>query len=609
MTLSRWTPLFNGIEFARGSNAPDSVITVSQVISVARIDLTDPDIRFLATPRMTNYLEGTRETSALRVGSFLSQYGLQFAINANFYTSASGIDPPEGTPMDVFGLLISQGVVVSSTKADLYRASILFTTNNQPQIIFTNSVPGTNYPGTYTAVSGNYPLLRNGQNVAPPPDQLTARNGFGLSQDHRYLFLLTVDSNATDSHGAYFSHLASWLKFVGAYEAINLDGGGSTTMVTLDCQGNVNELNRSFVPGERKVAAHFGIYARSLPQFITDVEISPFNATATIRWRTAAPASAQVEYGTTMSYGFSVSNTTPLVNHVVTLNNLLPRTQYCLLIAAGSGTNAYYSFPCRFVTPSFLDTTNRIPLFGITNQWRYTTNNLDGIRWQAPSYEDSSWLGPAPALFYLEDNPAVSPKNTGLPPTGGPVTGALVAPTCYFRTHFNFHDDPFETVLYLTNYIDDGAVFYLNGIEIARIRVPAAPSVISYRTLATLNPPCGGFDATCPDVLTISGGLNTNLFLGDNVLAVELHQANNQATDAVFGSALSYNPTVAPRPNLQILTEGPTTTLFWNGIGFVLQHADDPTGPWTDIAPPVSNSPWILTGAAGTSFFRLHRRY
>jgi hypothetical protein len=590
-------------------NTADTQIPVSQVATVVRIDLTDPDVHFLATPRTTNYLEGTRETSAMSISRYLSKYQLQLAINANFYSTAISIDPPEGTPMDVFGLLVSQGLVVSPTKADVYRASILFSTNNQPLIVFTNTVPGTNNPGIYTAVSGNYPLLRNGQNIAPPTDTRTARNGFGLSQDRRYLYMLTIDSVASDSDGANFSEVASWLRFVGAYDAINLDGGGSTTLDTLDCYGEVLQLNRSFSKPERNVASHFGVYASPLPSFISNVEIVPFNTTATVRWQTAAPASAQVEYGPTISYGsFSASNSIPLTNHVATLNGLLPHTlqRFLILVTAGSNT---YSLPCYFTTTSFLDATVRVPIFGLTNSWKYTTNNLDGVRWQAPSYDDSGWLGPAPALFYIEDNSAVLPKGTGLPPTGGTVTGAPGSPTYYFRTHFTFYDDPWETIFYLTNYIDDGAVFYLNGTEIARIRVPAAPSMISYRSLALTAPPCGGFDASCPDVLTISGALKTNLFLGDNVLAVELHQANNQATDAVFGSALSYNPTVAPRANLQILTEGPTTTLFWNGIGFVLQHADDPAGPWTDIAPPVSTSPWILTGAAGTSFFRLHRPY
>src|SRR5258706_7048499 len=79
MTLSPWTPLFQGIDFARGTNVADTRIPARQLVSVVRIDLTDPDIRVLTTPRYANYLQEGRATSAMSTSHFLSTYGLQIA--------------------------------------------------------------------------------------------------------------------------------------------------------------------------------------------------------------------------------------------------------------------------------------------------------------------------------------------------------------------------------------------------------------------------------------------------------------------------------------------------------------------------------------------------
>src|SRR6185295_1318599 len=72
-------------------------------------------------------------------------------------------------------------------------------------------------------------------------------------------------------------------------------------------------------------------------------------------------------------------------------------------------------------------------IFGITNSWKYNqTQNLDGVAWKDPGYNDSGWPS-GPALLYSETNTAVSPRNTML---------TLGRTTYYFRTHFNFSGNP-----------------------------------------------------------------------------------------------------------------------------------------------------------------------
>src|SRR5436190_24109495 len=79
LTITPWMPLFQGVDLARGTNIPDAStpITVPQVVTVGRVDLTDSNITLFTTPRTTSYLAESRETSAMTVSNFLTKYGLQ----------------------------------------------------------------------------------------------------------------------------------------------------------------------------------------------------------------------------------------------------------------------------------------------------------------------------------------------------------------------------------------------------------------------------------------------------------------------------------------------------------------------------------------------------
>src|SRR5213078_1052773 len=135
------------------------------------------------------------------------------------------------------------------------------------------------------------------------------RTAFGLSQDRRFLFMMTIDGRqGSYGNGALDQETAMWLLQFGAWDAINMDGGGSTAMYMANCAGNPVAINHSSYPGtvsppqhERYIGAHFGVY--SVPNFITGLAATPGSTTATINWTTRSPASSQVEYGLTQSYG------------------------------------------------------------------------------------------------------------------------------------------------------------------------------------------------------------------------------------------------------------------------------------------------------------------
>ena len=71
-------------------------------------------------------------------------------------------------------------------------------------------------------------------------------------------------------------------------------------------------------------------------------------------------------------------------------------------------------------------------------------------------------------------NAAVPQESTQMPlnPSTLPTYPYI---TYYFRTHFTFTNSLAGVTLIFSNYIDDGAVFYLNGAEIYRQNMPAGP--------------------------------------------------------------------------------------------------------------------------------------
>ena len=635
-TPGPWEAIFKGVDLARGTNTPGIAGNFPrlQVVRCVRVDLTDQDIQFFATPPASNPSFESRETITQTTMHFLEQYHLQVACDANYYDTPQGALPgSEGVNADVYGLQISDGVVVSpATSRDLavqdhrHDAAVLFTTNNQPRLVFENRPPGTNTAGIYTAVCGYYPIVSNGVNIGAAtitayPDswnhQPQPRTAFGFSKDNRYFYIMTIDGRQMVP-GAYYSdsaldtETAYWIMQFGAWNAVNMDGGGSTALYMADSAGKPIPLNHSSDMAQyghdRYVGSNFGLYAKPLPGFFNDINAQPDDTAATITWTTTAAATSQVKYGLTTSLDLQTDLLPEMVtNHAVLLGGLTPNTEYYFSAVSGDGTTLHQSDSYYFTTTNYA-TTNAI--FDLTNTWTYTDDDLDGVNWTAPSYDDSNWIGSGPGLLWVDTrgfaNPNIPvPMNTEMP--YNPATGYPYI-TYYFRTHFNFTNSLRGASLVITDYIDDAAVFYLNGVEVYRLRMPPAPTPIYNSTLAPAYA-CGG-DATCPDYLFISGDAMTNLVAGDNVLAAEVHNYNPGSPDITFGVALGYTEPYAVSPRLDMALSNGGSALSWSRGGFTLESASQLTGPWTPVSGPsgpVVSSPFTVTNTGPARYFRLEQ--
>src|ERR1019366_3565542 len=625
--IGPWVPIFKGIEHAVGTNDPNisGNFPRLQVVHCVRVDLTDPDVQFFTTPKASNYVAESRETLNLSVPHFLAQNKLKVAADAGFYNTSQGTDPSsEGLPCEVYGLQICTGVVVSAQTSIDYSgtpraASLLFSTNKQPMFVFRNLPPGTNTAGIYTAITGFYPIVSNGVNFGVAasnsyPDssihQVQPRTAYGVSKDNRYFFMMTIDGRQTGySDGALDVETGYWMTNCGAWNAINMDGGGSTALYMADSIGNPVAVNHSsYLPAygrERYIGSHFGVFAAPVPGFFTNVLALPDDTAATIKWTTISAATTQLKYGTTTNLTLlTASNATLTTSHAVLLTNLTPSTSYYYAPLASIGANIYISPTNVFTTTNYV---TQQWLFDFTNTWNYMTANLDGVGWTARTYDDSGWDGSGPGLLWTDSRGpnASSPValNTEMPQN--PDSGYPFS-TYYFRTHFNFTNNPAGASLQLQCYIDDGAVFYLNGQEIYRLRMAAAPTIIYNATLAS-GYPCSG-DATCPDYITVSGAvIATNLLSGDNVLAAEAHNYNAGSPDITFGVAASLTLPYTMKPTLSVNNSNRAVALSWSQGGYTLQQANTLTGVWTDVSGPIISSPFTTNNPVGNRFFRLRK--
>lgn len=119
-----------------------------------------------------------------------------------------------------------------------------------------------------TAISGGAKILDNGVISASPgavisPKSRQPRTAIGITADGKELIFMVVDGRS-HSIGATQDELAALLLKYGAYNAMNFDGGGSSTMIakTLDDQW-LTIKNTLSEGSQRKVINGFGVFNNS----------------------------------------------------------------------------------------------------------------------------------------------------------------------------------------------------------------------------------------------------------------------------------------------------------------------------------------------------------
>jgi hypothetical protein len=248
--VSRWKPMFRGVEMCEGATEVPRPLQVRAV----RVNLKDPTIDLLVTPRLE---DGTGAFGGRKTSEFLAEFNCQVALNASAFDVFA---KKRGDPMRVEDLSLSRGdLYLSSNKWD----ALLISTNHRAWI----ARAPVDTTGAYNGCSGFYALLINGTNNGGMKDR-HPRSAVGISRNGRYLILMTIDGRQRGySEGTSTAETAEWIRRLGAYNALNLDGGGSTALAVEGADGSPVVLDRPCGPPvgtERRVANHLGVFARRL---------------------------------------------------------------------------------------------------------------------------------------------------------------------------------------------------------------------------------------------------------------------------------------------------------------------------------------------------------
>ncbi|WP_030333146.1 phosphodiester glycosidase family protein [Micromonospora parva] len=114
----------------------------------------------------------------------------------------------------------------------------------------------------HAAVGGGNVLVRDGvvQSIADPT--LAPRTSVGFSADGRKMIMLTVDGRQVDSRGVTQTEMGRMMAELGAHHALNLDGGGSSTLLAREPGAPAVQVENGPSDGtERAVPNGLAIYA------------------------------------------------------------------------------------------------------------------------------------------------------------------------------------------------------------------------------------------------------------------------------------------------------------------------------------------------------------
>lgn len=216
-------------------------VTANQNIHALVVDLCTPGVGL----RATGEDERGQRVSAwgASVGALAAVNGDFFSLDGNFWTDGPSVHAGAkwgGEDHEYVGLL-----GIGEHRVELRSHEL--TTGVEPWMT--------------EVVSGHPTIVKDGVDLDGSGDPLCAnrhpRTSVGLSADRRYLQIAVVDGRASTRIGMTCLELSALMRELGAANAVNQDGGGSSTMWI----AGAGVLNHPTDGSERTVGNHLGLFA------------------------------------------------------------------------------------------------------------------------------------------------------------------------------------------------------------------------------------------------------------------------------------------------------------------------------------------------------------
>ncbi len=199
-----------------------------------------------------------------------------------------------------------------------------------------------------------------------------------------------------------------------------------------------------------------------------------------------------------------------------------------------------------------------VPIINIGSNWSYLAGPTEiPSNWNTIDFDDSSWLsGPSP-LGYGDDDD---------------ITVIEPVVSLYLRKTFQVEDvNEIAHGLLHMDY-DDGFIAYLNGIEVVRENMGEPGTEVLPGDFAATNVEANIYRGLKPEKFFVEN-IAEYLLEGQNVLSIQVHNANENLADLTALPILSFYYTDPPMPNetsevtIRIQTDSYPEETSWTLVG------------------------------------------
>lgn len=189
-------------------------------IFINEIDLTKSDLTIKVSTPDNKPAFGRQRMTLQALHADAEGHRVVAGINGDFFNADTGV--PQG-------ILYKGGVALKTTVTDA--VNTWFAINDDGLAMIGDQAMYDGVKHTFVeALGGRVQLINDGVILPQTDERREPRTCVGVSQDGTKVYFFAVDGrNYHYSNGMKYTELAKVLKALGAYDAINLDGGGSTT--------------------------------------------------------------------------------------------------------------------------------------------------------------------------------------------------------------------------------------------------------------------------------------------------------------------------------------------------------------------------------------------
>ncbi|HUR36420.1 MAG TPA: phosphodiester glycosidase family protein, partial [Terriglobales bacterium] len=214
---------------------------------------------------------GKWQTTLMPTSKIAEREGFDIAVNGDFFAIPRGKDAEgeaaqklfeNGIPALATGPAMTDGKVWSTSEKA--RQCLLIDRKNKLKLVDAASPPANAMQvicgRDFLVVDGKAQFSDDGVTYKPGEFRnVNPRTAVGIDKKGKTLLLLVVDGRSEASRGMTYGQLAAEMVRLGAYTAINLDGGGSSTLVIRDENGHLQVMNKPSDKKERAVANALGV--------------------------------------------------------------------------------------------------------------------------------------------------------------------------------------------------------------------------------------------------------------------------------------------------------------------------------------------------------------